>query len=105
MKCAYNEEIATDDGLGVEEIIGECSMDDASWKKGDLPNTITLRRMILLADWVSKEPKRWIAYRMFYIDGIRSSTKVAQKLHVSERTARRWLSPVNLRFKLKPERK
>lgn len=100
----YNEEIATDNGLGVNEILEECGMDDASWRKGDLPNSITLRRMIVLCDWVCSEPKRWTAYRLYYIDGIQSSVKIAQRLHVSERTVRRWLEPVHLRIKLKPEK-
>ena len=100
----YNEEIATDHELGVNEILEECGMDDASWTPGDLPNTITLRRMIVLCDWVCSEPKRWQAYRLFYLDGIKSTTQIAQKLHISERTARRWLEPVHLRIKLKTER-
>ena len=61
-----------------------------------MPGTETLRRMILLADWASREPKRWIAYRMFYYDKVGSSTVIAQKLHVAERTARRYLLPVRL---------
>ena len=100
----YNEEIATNHGLGVNEILKECGMDDASWRKGDLPNTITLRRMIVLCDWVCSEPKRWQAYRLYYMEGITSTTKIAQRLHVAERTARRWLEPVHLRIKLKPEK-
>lgn len=100
-KTCFNEEIASDSGLGADQIIQECSTDDASWTTGHLPNSITLRRMILLADWASREPKRWMAYRLFYLDGLTSSTLIAQKLHVSERTVRRWLEPVHLRIKLK----
>ena len=97
----YNEEIATDAFRGVNEIMEECSNDEATWKFGDLPNTITLRRMIVLAGWVSRQPKRWTAYRLFYIDGITSSTQIALKLHVSDRTVRKWLSPVRLIKQLK----
>lgn len=100
----YKEEIATDHGLGVNDILEECSMDDASWRTGDLPNSITLRRMIVLCDWVSREPKRWAAYRMYYLDGIKSSVQIAQKLHMAERTVRRYLEPVHLRIKLKTEK-
>ena len=52
--------------------------------------------MILLADWASQEPKRWAAYKMFYYEKVGSSTVIAQKLHVAERTARRYLLPVRL---------
>ena len=97
----YNEDIATDSGFGVEDIIAECGADEATWRFGDLPNTITLRRMIVLADWASREPKRWMAYRLFFIDGITSSVQIARKLHVADRTVRRWLSPVCLKKQLK----
>lgn len=99
----YNEEIATDNGLGVNNILDECSQDDASWRPGDLPNSITLRRMIVLCDWVCCEPKRWQAYRMYFLDGVRPQMRIAQRLHVSERTVRRWLEPAHLRIKIKKE--
>ena len=92
----YNEEIGSDLGIGMDQILREAEQDTASWTKNDMPDTETLRRMILLADWASREPKRWTAYRMFYYDRIRSSTVIAQKLHVAERTARRYLLPVRL---------
>ena len=92
----YLEEIGSDQGIGMDQILREAEQDSASWKKNDMPGTETLRRMILLADWASREPKRWAAYRMFYYDGIVNSTVIAQKLHVAERTARRYLLPVRL---------
>ena len=100
----FIEELASDAGLGVTEILAECSKDDASWGRNDLPNTITLRRMLLLVDWASQEPKRWHAYRLFFLEGITSTSEIALKLHVSERTVRRWLQPVHLKIKLKQER-
>lgn len=92
----YNEEIGTDHGIGMEQILREAEQDNASWKSNDMPDTETLRRMILLADWASREPKRWTAYRMFYYDKVGNSTVIARKLHVAERTARRYLLPVRL---------
>ena len=92
----YIEEIGTDQGIGMDQILREAEQDTASWERNDMPGTETLRRMILLADWASREPKRWAAYRMFYYDKIGSSTVIAQKLHVAERTARRYLLPVRL---------
>ena len=92
----YNEEIGSDLGIGMDQILREAEQDTASWTKNDMPDTETLRRMILLADWASREPKRWTAYRMFYYDRIGNSTVIAQKLHVAERTARRYLLPVRL---------
>ena len=92
----YNEEIGTDHGIGMEQILHEAEQDNASWKCNDMPDTETLRRMILLADWASREPKRWTAYRMFYYEKVGNSTVIAQKLHVAERTARRYLLPVRL---------
>jgi len=92
----YNEEIGSDLGIGMDQILREAEQDNASWERNDMPGTETLRRMILLADWASREPKRWIAYRMFYYDKVGSSTVIAQKLHVAERTARRYLLPVRL---------
>lgn len=92
----YIEEIGSDQGIGMDQILREAEHDTASWKKNDMPGTETLRRMILLADWASREPKRWIAYRMFYYEKVGSSTVIAQKLHVAERTARRYLLPVML---------
>ena len=103
-KTCFCEERASDFGPGVNDILQECSMDDASWRVDDLPNSITLRRMIALCDWVSSEPLRWRAYRIRYIDGITSSTQIAQKLHVSDRTVRRLLSPAYLRIKLKQKK-
>ena len=92
----YNEEIGSDQGIGMDQILREAEQDHASWEKNDMPGTETLRRMILLADWASREPKRWTAYRMFYYEKVGSSTVIAQKLHVAERTARRYLLPVRL---------
>ena len=92
----YNEEIGTDHGIGMEQILREAEQDNASWERNDMPDTETLRRMILLADWASREPKRWTAYKMFYYDKVGSSTVIARKLHVAERTARRYLLPVRL---------
>ena len=62
----YNEEIGSDQGIGMDQILREAEQNTASWKKNDMPGTETLRRMILLADWASREPKRWAAYKMFY---------------------------------------
>jgi len=92
----YNEEIGSDEGIGMDQILREAEQDTASWQKNDMPGTETLRRMILLADWASREPKRWIAYKMFYYEKVGSSTVIARKLHVAERTARRYLLPVRL---------
>ena len=92
----YIEEIGTDQGIGMDQILREAEHDTATWEKNDMPGTETLRRMILLADWASREPKRWTAYRMFYYERVGSSTVIAQKLHVAERTARRYLLPVRL---------
>ena len=107
--CSFNEYAPRDNeleagqqDLGVQNILDECSQDEASWLPRDLPNTITLRRMIALADWASREPKRWSAYRLRYIEGIESSEHIAQKLHVSDRTVRRWLEPVRLARRIKP---
>ena len=92
----YKEEIGTDQGIGMEQILSEAEQNNASWNPHDMPDTETLRRMILLADWASREPKRWAAYRMFYYEKVGSSTVIARKLHVAERTARRYLLPVRL---------
>ena len=92
----YIEEIGTDHGIGMDQILREAEQDTATWEKNDMPGTETLRRMILLADWASREPKRWTAYRMFYYERVGSSTVIAQRLHVAERTARRYLLPVRL---------
>ena len=92
----YNEEIGSDQGIGMEQILRETEQNTASWKKNDMPGTETLRRMILLADWASREPKRWAAYKLFYYEKVGSSTVVAQRLHIAERTARRYLLPVRL---------
>lgn len=92
----YIEEIGSDQGIGMDQILREAEQDHASWEKNDMPGTETLRRMILLADWASREPKRWTAYRMFYYEKVGNSTVIAQKLHVAERTARRYLLPVRL---------
>ena len=45
---------------------------------------------------ICREPKRWTAYKMFYYEKVGSSTVIARKLHVAERTARRYLLPVRL---------
>ncbi len=92
----YNEEIGSDEGVGMDQILREAEQDASSWGKNDMPGTETLRRMILLADWASREPKRWAAYKMFYYEKVGSSTVIARKLHVAERTARRYLLPVRL---------
>ena len=92
----YIEALGSDEGIGMEQILREAEHDTASWKCNDMPGTETLRRMILLADWASREPKRWIAYKMFYYDKVGNSTVIAQKLHIAERTARRYLLPVRL---------
>ena len=92
----YNEEIGSDQGIGMDQILSEAEKDNASWKKNDMPGTETLRRMILLADWASREPKRWAAYKLFYYEKVGNTTVIAQKLHIAERTARRYLLPVRL---------
>ena len=92
----YNEEIGSDQGIGMDQILREAEQNTASWKKNDMPGTETLRRMILLADWASREPKRWAAYKMFYYENVGNTTLIAQRLHVAERTARRYLLPVRL---------
>lgn len=92
----YKEEIGSDLGIGMDQILSEAEQDNASWERNDMPGTETLRRMILLADWASREPKRWIAYKMFYYDKVGNSTVIARKLHIAERTARRYLLPVRL---------
>lgn len=97
----YNEEIGSDQGIGMDQILREAEHDNASWEKNDMPGTETLRRMILLADWASREPKRWAAYKMFYYEKVGSSTVIARKLHVAERTARRYLLPVRLGWHLR----
>ena len=92
----YNEEIGSDQGIGMDQILSEAEHDHASWAKNDMPGTETLRRIILLADWASREPKRWAAYKMFYYERVGNPTVIAQKLHVADRTARRYLLPVRL---------
>ena len=92
----YNEEIGSDQGIGMDQILREAEQNTAAWKKNDMPGTETLRRMILLADWASREPKRWAAYKMFYYENVGNTTLIAQRLHVAERTARRYLLPVRL---------
>ena len=92
----YIEEIGSDQGIGMDQILREAEQNTASWKKNDMPGTETLRRMILLADWASREPKRWAAYKMFYYENVGNTTLIAQRLHVAERTARRYLLPVRL---------
>lgn len=101
----YNEEIGSDQGIGMDQILREAEQNSASWKKNDMPGTETLRRMILLADWASREPKRWTAYRMFYYEKVGNSTVIARKLHVAERTARRYLLPVRLGRHLRQQRR
>ena len=44
----------------------------------------------------SREPKRGAAYKMFYYENVGNMTLIAQRLHVAERTARRYLLPVRL---------
>ena len=100
-KTTFCEDIASDEGLGMTEIIEECGKDSASWKTGKMPNTITLRRMISLADWAVKNPKRWEAYRLYYFEGIQNTTRIAERLHCSERAVRRYLDPVRLAKKIK----
>ena len=92
----YIEALGSDEGIGMEQILREAERDTASWKCNDMPGTETLRRMILLADWASREPKRWIAYRMYYYEKVGSSTAIARKLHIADRTVRRYLLPVRL---------
>jgi tRNA-guanine family transglycosylase len=74
----YNEEIGSDHGIGMDQILREAEYDTASWKKNDMPGTETLRRMILLADWASREPKRWAAYKMFYYEGVGNPTTLVR---------------------------
>ena len=92
----YIEALGSDEGIGMEQILREAERDTASWKCNDMPGTETLRRMILLADWASREPKRWIAYKMYYYEKVGSSTVIARKLHIADRTVRRYLLPVRL---------
>ena len=101
----YNEEIGSDHGVSVKEILQECSKDESTWKKNEMPNSETLRRMILLANWAANNPKQWFAYYLYYIEGITSSTEIAWKLHAAERTVRRWLQPVYLKYQLKRKRR
>ena len=61
----YKEEIGSDQGIGMDQILREAECDTASWKKNDMPGTETLRRMILLADWASREPNAGPPTRCF----------------------------------------
>ncbi len=100
----YKEEIGSDQGIGMDQILREAECDTASWKKNDMPGSETLRRMILLADWASREPKRWAAYKMFYYEKVDNTMLIAQKLHVADRTVRRYLLPVRLGWHLRHRR-
>ena len=41
----YNEEIGSDQGIGMDQILSEAEKDNASWKKNDMPGTETLDRL------------------------------------------------------------
>ena len=93
----FVEEIASARGIGLKEILAEAERDRSTWEDGAMPNTETLRRMILLADWVNQEPMRWQAYRMKHIDQERNED-IAKTLNVAVRTVRRYLRPVRLKL-------
>lgn len=40
------------------------------WNKYSMPDTESLRRIISVVDWASREPKRWLVFRIFYLEGI-----------------------------------
>ncbi|GEM_PF-4346579 len=64
------------------------------WNKYSMPDTESLRRIISLVDWASREPKRWLVFRIFYLEGITDIHAIASRLHITERTVRRYLRPV-----------
>ena len=41
----YNEEIGSDQGIGMDQILREAEQDTASWEKNDMPGTETLGRL------------------------------------------------------------
>lgn len=93
----FVDEIASDQGFGLQAILNEAEQDASTWENGAMPNTETLRRMILLADWASQEPLRWQVYRMKHISQQRNE-EIAKTLNIAVRTVRRCLRPVHLKL-------
>ena len=56
----YNEEIGSDQGIGMDQILREAEHDTASWEKNDMPGTETLGR---LQDVLLREGRQFRRYR------------------------------------------
>lgn len=86
------------DGLfDQSEILHELSNDRSSWTDvRHYPDTITLRRMIRLADFAAKYPLRWKAMRLRHYNQQMTQQQIADELGVSQAAVAEYLRPFDL---------
>lgn len=96
MSFELGELIIGDSEITIGEFLDELKTDENSrWTRNNMPDTLTLRRMIILADWASVEPKKWKAYRLRYCYNM-DTEEIAAAMGVSQRSVQKYLQPVNL---------
>lgn len=93
----FKPEISGDSNFAANQLF-DLITNVPEWNKSSMPDTLSLRRIIALVDWAVREPKRWLVFRMFYIDGITNIHTIASRLHIAERTVRRYLCSVDPPF-------
>lgn len=79
------------------ELLRDLSRDRSNWvDMRHYPDTVTLRRMIRLADFVAQNPARWQAIRLRHECPTMTQAEIAQVLRVSQSAVSEYLKPVDL---------
>ena len=78
-------------------LLRDLSRDRSNWTDvRHYPDTVTLRRMIRLADFAAQNPTRWQAIRLKHECPGMTQTEIARVLRISQSAVSEYLKPVDL---------
>jgi len=78
-------------------LLGDLSRERSNWiDVRHYPDTVTLRRMIRLADFAAQNPVRWQVIRLKHDFPEMTQTDIAKTLRISQTTVSEHLAPVDL---------
>lgn len=84
-------------GITPQTLLDELGGERSSWiDVAHYPDTLTLRRMLRLADFAAENPARWRVIRLAYECPELSYAEIGVILGISQATVCRHLAPVNL---------
>ncbi len=83
--------------VNIKQFCGQLSRERSTWTDiKHYPSTITLRRMIRLADFVAEDPKRWKTIRLHFERPELSQEDLAKVLRISQAKVSLYLQDINL---------